>query len=243
MVEEGLRVLDEAEAQSEDPADTPRAWWFAKPNDDGSKSYRGFDESMQHIRSFMDEYGPFDGVFGFSQGACLAATLTVFLLHPELHPAFADGKIKPLRFVVCCGGFPDVTPERASIWSHGSIPTPSLHIVGRGDGIVGEVTRCLIQLACCLSMMRTDRSLPLVSAFENARLEYHDGGHFVVRPLNPPLWSCSIMYSRARLATFLLPYRSLTPAQGSWRSFLSEYISSFDRDGPASVPSPSAPRL
>jgi hypothetical protein len=85
-------------------------------------------------------------------GACLAATLSILLRHPELHPAFADGKIPPVRFTVIVGGFPDMDPARSSLWSTGLQPTASLHIIGRGDAIVSEGAGWPSERGCTDSM-------------------------------------------------------------------------------------------
>lgn len=44
----------------------PRAWWRAN-DDDGT--YEGFDDSLRFLGGEIRDKGPFDGVFGFSQGA------------------------------------------------------------------------------------------------------------------------------------------------------------------------------
>lgn len=42
----------------------PRAWWKAK--DDGT--YTGMEQTVEFLNQKLKEEGPFDGVFGFSQG-------------------------------------------------------------------------------------------------------------------------------------------------------------------------------
>lgn len=34
-----------------------------------------FDETVSYVYDFMQKNGPFDGIMGFSQGACMAAVL------------------------------------------------------------------------------------------------------------------------------------------------------------------------
>jgi hypothetical protein len=60
----------------------------------------GMDESLAYLHKAMVEQGPFDGVMGFSQGACMAAVLAALvgpglvssdfrslqLEKPNLHP-------------------------------------------------------------------------------------------------------------------------------------------------------------
>lgn len=35
----------------------------------------GFSKTIELIEETFDKYGPFDGIFGFSQGACLVGLL------------------------------------------------------------------------------------------------------------------------------------------------------------------------
>ena len=46
---------------------------------DESDCDRGFEESLELILKTIEDQGPFDGLMGFSQGACLAAILCLRL--------------------------------------------------------------------------------------------------------------------------------------------------------------------
>jgi len=155
-----------------DPALIPRAWWRVKETTDGAnetrKVYEGFDESMRFIRRVIDERGPFDACFGFSQGAAMAAIVSSILEHPSLHPSFSDPPLaaqKPFKAAILVAGFRLNLP---AVWNKGSdgtctkLSTRSLHVIGNTDVIVSE-----------------DRSESLVNVFDKPRVERHDGGHFV----------------------------------------------------------------
>ncbi|KAH9812928.1 serine hydrolase FSH [Melampsora americana] len=167
--------FDSTAGSSETDAELiPRAWWSSKePEQTGlpNKVYEGLDETMTFLREVIDTQGPFDACFGFSQGAALAAVLSSVLESPNLHEAFSslkdqsDGQ-KAFKAVVLVAGFKlDLPPEWYGVRPESksqTLKTRSLHILGRTDTIVG-----------------TDRSEALVSAFTNPRVEWHEGSHFV----------------------------------------------------------------
>src|SRR5215470_5572619 len=49
-------------------------WWHAT-DEEGVMRYRGWERTRAWIAEYCAQHGPFDGVFGFSQGAALAALL------------------------------------------------------------------------------------------------------------------------------------------------------------------------
>ncbi|KAK4704141.1 hypothetical protein P7C70_g2079, partial [Phenoliferia sp. Uapishka_3] len=142
------------------PEDYPRGWWMMR-GEEGRRNYTNFDECLTYVRDVLDKQGPFDAVFGFSQGAGLAAIVTALVEKPELHPAFASCTHPPFRFSVIAAGFEPLDP-RASKLFYTPVKTPSLHIIGKADPIVVE-----------------ERSLKLADGFLDARVEFHDGGHFI----------------------------------------------------------------
>ncbi|KAM0793506.1 hypothetical protein ACM66B_000945 [Microbotryomycetes sp. NB124-2] len=150
------------------PEETARAWWFAEQREE-SRHFLKLDETILYLRMMLEQHGPFDGVWGFSQGAACAAILTALVEDPSLHSAFSASSIvpgsswppKPFKFAILSSGFLPLDPRTQKLFDE-PLQTPSLHILGRGDTIVG-----------------TDRSLPLVDAFVDARVEWHDGGHHI----------------------------------------------------------------
>ncbi|BGP36749.1 Family of serine hydrolases 3 [Rhodotorula kratochvilovae] len=157
----------DASAAPTSDADTPKAWWFAETQDGQYRKFIKFDETLHYLRNILETQGPFDGVFGFSQGAACGAILTALVERPSLDPIFAAPSENPqvqwppapFKFAILSAGFFPLDP-RASAYFDTKSKTPTLHVLGRGDTIVGE-----------------ERSVPLTEAFEAARVEWHDGGH------------------------------------------------------------------
>ncbi|MBW0546560.1 hypothetical protein O181_086275 [Austropuccinia psidii MF-1] len=155
-----------------DPALIPRAWWRMKEqvglSGETQLIYQGFDQSMAFLRQVIDNQGPFAACFGFSQGAAMAAILGSVVERPSLCVAFSHPPMKeqlPFKAVILIAGFKISLPDKLygdGLEQNQKLTTRSLHVLGRTDAIVGE-----------------DRSLPLVEAFLNPRVVWHDGGHFV----------------------------------------------------------------
>jgi len=150
-------------ASFDSPDLLPRAWWLA--NEDRTVYY-GHLESIIYLRDFLaKQTTPFDGVLGFSQGACMAALAVALLERPRLHTDFminGETPHQPLKFGVYVSGFLPLDANINALFQDGKLKTPSLHVLGRNDVIVG-----------------VKRAQTLVDACENPRVEWHDGGHFV----------------------------------------------------------------
>ena len=142
----------------------PRAWW--KSSDDGS--YDLFDETIDFLTDEIKREGPFDGVFGFSQGACFAALLASAFEAPARYPRLKlpEGQ-GPLRFCIAVSGFRARDPKLQSLFPSEGIQTPVLHILGKADQIVDD-----------------ERSQTLVQAAPKSRVEYHESGHVVPSQAN-----------------------------------------------------------
>lgn len=131
---------DAAAAPTSD-ADTPRAWWFAESREDGQyRKFIKFEETLVYLRHILETEGPFDAVFGFSQGAACGAILTALVEQPSLDPIFAapsqnpDVKWppKPFSFAVLSAGFYPLDPRANACFKTGTKPkTPTLHVLGR----------------------------------------------------------------------------------------------------------------
>src|SRR5262249_24589066 len=99
-------------------------------------------------------HGPFDGVFGFSQGAALAALL--------MGMSALAGQ-PPLACAMIVGGFATGGATHAPLYAAlRADARPTLHVVGRRDGIVPP-----------------ERSRALAACFGRAQVVEHDGGHVV----------------------------------------------------------------
>jgi len=100
----------------------------------GTARYQGWERTQAWIVTLFQKERPFDGVFGFSQGAALAALL-VGLRAPDGKP----GTNKPLvfQFAIMAGAFPTNDPVLADLYeAKASYDLPSAHIIGRSDFIV-----------------------------------------------------------------------------------------------------------
>eukprot|EP00928_Gymnodinium_smaydae_P042650 TRINITY_DN28688_c0_g1_i1.p1 TRINITY_DN28688_c0_g1~~TRINITY_DN28688_c0_g1_i1.p1 ORF type:complete len:214 (+),score=34.89 TRINITY_DN28688_c0_g1_i1:90-731(+) len=115
--------------------------------------YRGADDAVTYVERFLRERGPFDGVLGFSQGACLAGLLCA-LQQRRQRDASLD-----FRFAIMCCGFASRDSQHAHLYE-GPIHVPSLHIIGSRDWFF-------------LRIMASN----LASCFCGAVVSYHDGGH------------------------------------------------------------------
>ncbi|KAK7690144.1 hypothetical protein QCA50_006793 [Cerrena zonata] len=157
--------LGAAEADETDPAMLPRAWWRA---DKERKRTDGLEASLIYLRDILKK-DHYEGVFGFSQGACMAAVLTALLERPHVFPDFlVDGQPPhpPFTFCIAAAGFKPVSALSDTIIST-SFSTPTLHIMGKTDVIVPE-----------------ERAQSLLEVTSNKRIEVHDGGHFIPSKAN-----------------------------------------------------------
>ena len=146
-------------------------WWHARSNatpptssDAGvgpsRKRYEGWERTLESLAETFAAHGPFDGVFGFSQGASLTSLL-VGLRSPDGKPTEA----KPLAFgfAVMVGGFLGTDPVLALQYANWlCYDLPSAHIIGLGDGVVPAPL-----------------SHALAAVFKHPLILQHDGGHVI----------------------------------------------------------------
>ncbi|KAJ7087034.1 serine hydrolase FSH [Mycena crocata] len=140
--------------------DKSRAWW-----EWNKTKYEaiGLPECLAMFRDVLKNR-TFDGVFGFSQGAAVAGLLSALLERPQAYPPFLiDGQPPhpPFKFCVAVSGFrlPGIIAD--AIFDKG-YSTPTLHIIGKADVVIVK-----------------EWSQTLINVSTNARVEEHDGGHFV----------------------------------------------------------------
>jgi acetyl esterase/lipase len=146
-------------------------WWHAvnkeldpaggDPGVDGPRRhYKGWARTRDAIVACFEAQGPFDGILGFSQGAALAGLLVGL--------RSTDGRAtveRPLRFdfAILVSGFPSNDPELARLYERrDAYDLPSLHVVGRSDGIVPIAD-----------------SRALAAHFAGPVIAEHSGGHIV----------------------------------------------------------------
>ncbi|KAH0336904.1 FSH1-domain-containing protein, partial [Aureobasidium melanogenum] len=121
-------------------------WWKLRER---GQLQEGVDVGIDQVAKVLKEFGPMDGVMGFSQGAALAA-MVVSLLEPGREEAFGkvQGGMKypqeikelqhpPLRFGVCFSGLLN-KHEAYTAFYEPKIHTPILHVLGSMDTIVEE---------------------------------------------------------------------------------------------------------
>jgi predicted esterase len=139
-------------------------WWHAinmpghpkrgDPGVGGNKTYSGWSRTLEAIVAIFERQGPFDGVFGMSQGAALTGLL-VGLRSQKGALAF--------DFAVMVGGFLSADSTLAKLYDESSsYELPSAHILGRSDTIVP-----------------IDLSARLAAKFKEPLLLEHGGGHVV----------------------------------------------------------------
>nr|GAT48770.1 predicted protein [Mycena chlorophos] len=128
----------------------------------------GLPDSIAFLRDVLKSRH-FDGVLGFSQGATVAGFLAALLERPEAYPDFmVDGKAPhpPFKFCVAVSGFRMRGAIGEAVFAS-NYRTPTLHVIGHNDVVVIE-----------------ERSRTLIAVSDNARVEEHDGGHFVPSKTN-----------------------------------------------------------
>lgn len=112
------------------PEKQARAWWNHTDNE-----YRGWAESVAYLTQMFREHGPFDGVLGFSQGACAAALLAASIERPENAPYVCEPiQTEPLRFVICVSGFYPCVAQFDTLLNQ-KITTPLLLVIGEYVGV------------------------------------------------------------------------------------------------------------
>ncbi|ORX57405.1 hypothetical protein DM01DRAFT_1334031 [Hesseltinella vesiculosa] len=161
-------ALREAAADPTAPEELkPFGWWL--PSD--GEQFEGLDESMTLLKKVLIEQGPFDGVFGFSQGAALASMLTAMMDDRSLAPEYIpeDFAHPTFRFAMVSASFiaENKPLARRLFLGDKSISTPSLHMIGEKDTLIVP-----------------ERMEKLAGAFDQPQLLVHAGGHVV--PSNAP---------------------------------------------------------
>ncbi|KRZ28463.1 Uncharacterized protein T4B_7246 [Trichinella pseudospiralis] len=134
-----------------------RSWWFSQENNrfsskDITDLCTGFQESVDAIDNAFQQH-KFDGILGFSQGACMASLICSLSL---------QGKFQHrIRFAILISGFVSKSSGHITLQQQ-ELNIPSLHIVGQADEIVPK-----------------EVSLALAKRFVSPHVVEHDGGHYV----------------------------------------------------------------
>lgn len=157
-------------------------WWHAKnstsADESGIARYEGWARTFDGIVSVFRNEGPFDGIFGFSQGAALAGLLVGLRA-----PGGLTTERQPLAFdfAVMVGGFLARDPALTRLYEAApSYALPSIHITGRSDAIVPK-----------------HQSLMVSAKFKNPLVLEHGGAHMI--PSSPEI--------RSQVSNFLIARR------------------------------------
>lgn len=157
--------------------DEQRSWWANK--DDGtfkgtnkSGPALGFQESLHAVEEAWKTQGPFQGLLGFSQGACFVGLICGLakkkrkwnnatpLLPYECNIWFPSvTSIRP-EFAVLSSGFISGSLVHMSAYEE-RIQIPTLHIYGLTDEIIPK-----------------EMSEALAANFKNVEVLEHNGGHY-----------------------------------------------------------------
>ena len=143
-----------------------RGWWLS--NKDAAilgaeRCQPMLEASLDYINQVCREQGPFDGIFGFSQGASLTAILCSIAARNQTASSPTVYEHVNFRFAVLVAGFKsnrinsDVYFDREC-----PIALPTLHIIGRNDQVIAK-----------------EMGLHLTEFFASPRVHVHDGGHHI----------------------------------------------------------------
>ncbi|KAK2992090.1 hypothetical protein RJ640_023473 [Escallonia rubra] len=146
----------QGESDVEGILDPPYYEWFQFNKE--FTEYTNFDECLAYIEDCMINYGPFDGLLGFSQGAILSAAL------PGLQKkGVALMNVPKIRFLIIIGGATLKEPSLAEKAYFPQIECPSIHFIGETDYFL------------------KDYGTELLKAFVDPVVIHHPKGHIVPR--------------------------------------------------------------
>lgn len=167
---------------SEDPDSIEAYGWWRRSNTADPPEYVGLETGLETVAKILESEGPFDGVIGFSQGACMAAMVASLLEGESRKQAFAKAQSKsplaisfpapferlvhpPLKFCAAYSGFRAPGDRYRGFYEEPHIQTPVCHFVGSLDSVVDE--------------SRTQALIDAAGGSEKTQVVIHPGGHFV----------------------------------------------------------------
>ena len=190
------------QSKVDDAGDIEVYGWWRRSNTAQPPEYVGIEDGLRAIAEVIAAEGPFDGVIGFSQGACLAGMVASLLegtirretfkkFHSEsplsipFSSSFDSLRQPPLKFCVPYSGFIAPGERYKAFYEQPHISTPSLHFIGSLDSVVEE-SRCRALIDAC-------------GGEPKVRVVYHPGGHFI--PSSKPYLEALVQFIRAILST------------------------------------------
>ncbi|RHX97859.1 hypothetical protein DYB36_009102 [Aphanomyces astaci] len=136
------------------------AWWtFERRTDHDAYSYAGVEDTLSYLDNIIRTQGPFDGIFGFSQGGICAAYMLARQHQGDTRFQFSFG-------VFCAAA--QMTDAAFNIALDSPLPMPSLHIMGEQDELIS-----------------IEKSRILAEQFDNPVLFPHPGGHYIPTQKDP----------------------------------------------------------
>lgn len=132
-------------------------WWIPDPHSD---SFTVGSESRDYLRKYIIQYGPFNGIAGFSQGAALSGYLCTGV---QDILGLSEAQQPDFEFLISFSGF-KLEPQCYAKRYERLLQLPSLHVVGDLDTVVSEDRVITLYEAC---------------AEHSKVMLRHPGGHFV----------------------------------------------------------------
>lgn len=163
--EQPQHVSDETETAS-------KGWYTKRPDSD---QVQDVEQSLDYLNQIFKDLGPFDGVWGFSQGATMTHFLVNALLENHRNQPKSDAidnrppavresiKFKFAILTATSKSAHAYWPGFDRFYRQGEkLTMPSLHIIGKSDKITDF-----------------EKSLELAEYYENPRVYVHEQGHFI----------------------------------------------------------------
>jgi predicted esterase len=167
---------------SEDSDSIDAFGWWRRSNTSDPPEYVGLETALEKIAKVLESEGPFDGVIGFSQGACFAPMVASLLEGDSRKQAFDKARARsplaipfpasfeklshpPLKFCAAYCGFRAPGERYRGFYEEPHIQTPVCHIIGGLDSVIEE--------------SRTQALVDATGGAENTQIVIHPGGHFV----------------------------------------------------------------
>ncbi|KIW31341.1 uncharacterized protein PV07_02998 [Cladophialophora immunda] len=169
-------------SSTEDPDSIEAYGWWRRSDISDPPEYVGLEKGLETIAKVLESEGPFDGVIGFSQGACLAAMVASLLEGDSRKQAFEKARARsplaipypasferlshpPLKFCAAYCGFRAPGERYRGFYEDPHIQTPVCHVIGSLDSVVEE--------------SRTQALVDATGGAEKTQVVTHPGGHFV----------------------------------------------------------------
>jgi predicted esterase len=157
--------------ENQDDNQDLRGWWFSSEKKtydalDSTDCELGFDQTLEYVNTIFKTQGPFDGIFAFSQGACLGSILCRISTNNFDSGTKSKYEHIKFKFAILVAGFKSGQTAHSSYFNMDSkLEMPTIHVIGNTDKVI----------PC-------EMSESLTTYFMNPRILRHEGGHFI--PVN-----------------------------------------------------------